>query len=111
MDYACARDDRFRGKQLPMPCQLLASGATTFARRTKLATSSCSARACGSTPAARMASSSQTLSSALRRVLRRWPKRSEEHTSELQSLMRISYAVFRLTKQHNICILQTYTKP
>src|SRR3546814_10157199 len=29
------------------------------------------------------------------------PDRSEEHTSELQSLMRISYAVFRLTKiQH-----------
>src|SRR3546814_5317593 len=31
------------------------------------------------------------------------PTRSEEHTSELQSLMRISYAVFCLkTKQHNI---------
>src|SRR3546814_9475369 len=30
------------------------------------------------------------------------PKRSEEHTSELQSLMRISYAVFCLkTKTHN----------
>src|SRR3546814_3183124 len=28
--------------------------------------------------------------------------RSEEHTSELQSLMRISYAVFCLTKQTNI---------
>src|SRR3546814_4885662 len=27
------------------------------------------------------------------------PARSEEHTSELQSLMRISYAVFCLTKQ------------
>src|SRR3546814_960226 len=27
------------------------------------------------------------------------PDRSEEHTSELQSLMRISYAVFCLTKQ------------
>src|SRR3546814_5245708 len=27
--------------------------------------------------------------------------RSEEHTSELQSLMRISYAVFRLTKKKN----------
>src|SRR3546814_4373438 len=27
--------------------------------------------------------------------------RSEEHTSELQSLMRISYAVFCLHKQHN----------
>src|SRR3546814_4896867 len=28
--------------------------------------------------------------------------RSEEHTSELQSLMRISYAVFCLKKKHNI---------
>src|SRR3546814_1002765 len=28
-----------------------------------------------------------------------FPVRSEEHTSELQSLMRISYAVFCLTKQ------------
>src|SRR3546814_7141893 len=28
--------------------------------------------------------------------------RSEEHTSELQSLMRISYAVFCLKKQHTI---------
>src|SRR3546814_10225212 len=27
-------------------------------------------------------------------------QRSEEHTSELQSLMRISYAVFCLTKKH-----------
>src|SRR3546814_6199889 len=29
----------------------------------------------------------------------RYPRRSEEHTSELQSLMRISYAVFCLKKQ------------
>src|SRR3546814_6536164 len=29
-------------------------------------------------------------------------RRSEEHTSELQSLMRISYAVFCLTKKNNI---------
>src|SRR3546814_4170838 len=28
-----------------------------------------------------------------------WPHRSEEHTSELQSLMRISYAVFCLKKK------------
>src|SRR3546814_9935202 len=28
-------------------------------------------------------------------------RRSEEHTSELQSLMRISYAVFCLKKKHN----------
>src|SRR3546814_7297595 len=36
--------------------------------------------------------------------LTREGERSEEHTSELQSLMRISYAVFRLKKknrQHN----------
>src|SRR3546814_1855885 len=29
-----------------------------------------------------------------------WSARSEEHTSELQSLMRISYAVFCLKKKH-----------
>src|SRR3546814_4496364 len=29
-------------------------------------------------------------------VSKNWPARSEEHTSELQSLMRISYAVFCL---------------
>src|SRR3546814_5726532 len=33
------------------------------------------------------------------RVARRTARRSEEHTSELQSLMRISYAVFCLKKK------------
>src|SRR3546814_5916417 len=33
--------------------------------------------------------------------------RSEEHTSELHSLMRISYAVFRLKKQHTYTTNQT----
>src|SRR3546814_9353115 len=33
--------------------------------------------------------------------------RSEEHTSELQSLMRISYAVFRLKKKNNSRIYYT----
>src|SRR3546814_10145538 len=32
-------------------------------------------------------------------LLERPPRRSEEHTSELQSLMRISYAVFCLKKK------------
>src|SRR3546814_2368969 len=36
-----------------------------------------------------------------RAELDRRPFRSEEHTSELQSLMRISYAVFCLKKKHN----------
>src|SRR3546814_9411303 len=35
--------------------------------------------------------------------------RSEEHTSELQSLMRISYAVFCLTKKINNIIKNIYT--
>src|SRR3546814_6062762 len=35
------------------------------------------------------------------------PGRSEEHTSELQSLMRISYAVFCLKKKNNITKLNT----
>src|SRR3546814_1792705 len=34
-------------------------------------------------------------------------KRSEEHTSELQSLMRISYAVFCLKKKHLYNVLTT----
>src|SRR3546814_1799073 len=34
-------------------------------------------------------------------VERAWDDRSEEHTSELQSLMRISYAVFCLKKKKN----------
>src|SRR3546814_7772776 len=39
-----------------------------------------------------------------------WVARSEEHTSELQSLMRISYAVFCLKKKTNYnTILTTYT--
>src|SRR3546814_8641007 len=42
---------------------------------------------------------------------RRAGDRSEEHTSELQSLMRISYAVFCLKKQNNKALInnQTYT--
>src|SRR3546814_6661470 len=37
--------------------------------------------------------------------------RSEEHTSELQSLMRISYAVFCLTKNKNTTSTQPTSKP
>src|SRR3546814_4420465 len=51
--------------------------------------------------------------SALRACSARWPAgraegaRSEEHTSELQSLMRISYAVFCLKKKTHT----SYTTP
>src|SRR3546814_5509736 len=43
-------------------------------------------------------------SNSAREVLTQAVLRSEEHTSELQSLMRISYAVFCLKKQKNIQI-------
>src|SRR3546814_2820227 len=40
-----------------------------------------------------------------------WSVRSEEHTSELQSLMRISYAVFCLKKKKHInSTIKTKTK-
>src|SRR3546814_4377918 len=50
---------------------------------------------------------------------RRCGRRSEEHTSELQSLMRISYAVFCLKKKtnkntnskHSTTTIITYTRP
>src|SRR3546814_7574302 len=45
---------------------------------------------------------------AVSRCLRRRSSRSEEHTSELQSLMRNSYAVFCLKKKRN---QQTNTPP
>src|SRR3546814_10276600 len=44
-----------------------------------------------------------TVAKGYREVVRAQERRSEEHTSELQSLMRISYAVFCLKKKkHNI---------
>src|SRR3546814_960879 len=39
------------------------------------------------------------LGASTSRAIRAMPERSEEHTSELQSLMRISYAVFCLKKK------------
>src|SRR3546814_4607908 len=41
----------------------------------------------------------KTLERPTRRWIKKAGKRSEEHTSELQSLMRISYAVFCLKKK------------
>src|SRR3546814_10873695 len=38
---------------------------------------------------------------AVESIIEAFPGRSEEHTSELQSLMRISYAVFCLKKKNN----------
>src|SRR3546814_8201862 len=43
------------------------------------------------------------------RVMNSNARRSEEHTSELQSLMRISYAVFCLKKKQHITIIKIKT--
>src|SRR3546814_1840795 len=42
----------------------------------------------------------ETVGLKVNRKSKLFKKRSEEHTSELQSLMRISYAVFCLKKKH-----------
>src|SRR3546814_7656193 len=42
--------------------------------------------------------------------IERGPKRSEEHPSELQSLMRTSYAVFSMNKKKPLICLQTTDK-
>src|SRR3546814_9917835 len=55
-------------------------------------------RACTSSPR-NVCYSGNSLVLADRRSPGFWLKRSEEHTSELQSLMRISYAVFCLKKK------------
>src|SRR3546814_4216647 len=62
-----------------------------------------STRTCSSTSAsARSSDAGAASSSPSRRAIRKQAaRRSEEHTSELQSLMRISYAVFCLKKKNN----------
>src|SRR3546814_6981735 len=58
------------------------------------------------------ASCSRAMSPALKPVAPSAPvttKRSEEHTSELQSLMRISYAVFCLKKKKTKKLSHDYT--
>src|SRR3546814_6416975 len=61
--------------------------------------------ACRTAPGAAtmMNHASHVSTSAYRHIGRNKARRSEEHTSELQSLMRISYAVFCLKKKtkHN----------
>src|SRR3546814_9022488 len=57
-----------------------------------------------STPTASVRPRPRACSTGCARKTRTWsacrkPRRSEEHTSELQSLMRISYAVFCLKKK------------
>src|SRR3546814_5544069 len=54
----------------------------------------------GSEPAPGSVSPKQPTSSPLASLGRYFRRRSEEHTSELQSLMRISYAVFCLKKKN-----------
>src|SRR3546814_2213250 len=73
---------------------------TLFRSRSACSGGTAESRQAGTAPAAPPApaaprSTSRTTSPAVR-------QRSEEHTSELQSLMRISYAVFCLKKKKNL---------
>src|SRR3546814_5763170 len=52
----------------------------------------------------------QEVENLVRDELQRGAGRSEEHTSELQSLMRISYAVFCLKKKKHLSAQQNITR-
>src|SRR3546814_10088637 len=65
------------------------------------------ARSRGSTPGKLVHAPHRTLFWSIQCVVR---ARSEEHTSELQSLMRISYAVFCLKKKKKTIIITLNTK-
>src|SRR3546814_9079587 len=78
---------------------------TLFPYTTLFRSSAMGCSDCASTDATRANTSPPSKPSAtMRSVSSGWPLvrvRSEEHTSELQSLMRISYAVFCLKKKNN----------
>src|SRR3546814_4574726 len=78
------------------------SGATSTYPRTT---------ASGLPPAISIASTSDRISTIKSEGMPTAAGRSEEHTSELQSLMRISYAVFCLTKKYEKHIQTTQHKP
>src|SRR3546814_16242690 len=61
-----------------------------------------------STVSSRSRSTATSPTSAITIESVRSSARSEEHTSELQSLMRISYAVFCLKKKKNLVTLDQY---
>src|SRR3546814_7287199 len=60
-------------------------------------------------PIAPDAAAQKHLDDGAKQRLKKLAERSEEHTSELQSLMRISYAVFCLKKKKNKTTIR-YTK-
>src|SRR3546814_8880917 len=70
-----------------------------FSRRLRRASLHSANEKIGS-PVARFAAASRWLTRTARHRARLHLSRSEEHTSELQSLMRISYAVFCLKKKN-----------
>src|SRR3546814_10534513 len=89
-------------------------------RPQSVAQTTCVASACGryqgedsqyhiGTPASRSRSVRSRVCSASSVPARNARMRSEEHTSELQSLMRISYAVFCLKKKKKIRNRNNYT--
>src|SRR3546814_5173742 len=80
-----------------------------FSQRTKLRPKNVEISPCGRLARSRSlpCGSRRKINAVARPGDRRWARsdatsaRSEEHTSELQSLMRISYAVFCLKKKNN----------
>src|SRR3546814_4468360 len=94
----CSSDLRCEASAVERPVMSTCDGLTTSPLSRPDVTSKCSAsRSKVAVPA------SASIGSSGRR-------RSEEHTSELQSLMRTSYAVFCLKKKNKIKQIMRYTQ-
>src|SRR3546814_1494569 len=101
--WICCRENRVESAR-PAPPRNIPSTGRVFARPSDTAISS---RATTWLPSPDFAISSTRASASIGSPLA--PRRSEEHTSELQSLMRISYAVFCLKKKKHKQKLNPHT--
>src|SRR3546814_1270132 len=87
-------------------CRLTSAAASLAASRSAAA---CAFAAVAASAAATFfaAAASREATLFCSRAVKEFCNRSEEHTSELQSLMRISYAVFCLKKQNRYLLIHT----
>src|SRR3546814_4963055 len=85
-----------RGESRESYCSLASSASPEVAAAWALYSSAVSLPSASASAASKTWVSAGTVATS---ALLRLPSRSEEHTSELQSLMRISYAVFCLKKK------------
>src|SRR3546814_3326706 len=88
------------GRKTGLRCSRLIAATTSSSRAQRRTGAPSAARSCASAvPQAPPPTTPKLRYDVMPSLRRRAPSRSEEHTSELQSLLRISYAVFCLKKK------------